>query len=737
MSRWLKSVNTLLENLDGTAENVAERGGGGTVAAATAAATAAAVSSEHDDDESDDDDEHPPSQEEPSSSSPSLPPPSPTTATKGQRPSADSVSELSFSEAYEEEEEEEGDTASPGQPKSEGPIIKIEPQSHHHPGLESSADSSLGAVDPPRPPVRKSSSDTHKIAKATSKVMSKQHPRASDAATTALPQNNETNQQPPQTSTTNININAAYAVATAKLHSLQQQLEKVQTELEDTRTKNRTLQQTLAQSEQEIEAQAKELQRAGQEMENIRKTAKEEQEDILEDHEDELEELQREHQTRMDRMRQDYETTIAQWKEHLEREQAKRQQEGGNWNQELEDAVHRERDALQKLHQATVENDRLTSTLEKLTGHSADLQTRLDAAVDASKAAAARERQAQDELDISKASHSRQLWKRQRREAELEQTVAELGSALSMAKRQHQQSNTESADASKTPNSAVVNYKERWEQATEELETLRIQLNMETQRRQALEQELQEIAQERTAEAALAQTQRAQSDRKISELEASVARLQAALRCQQQQVSNNGAQKPTESARLSEQQHSKMLDEAKQEISKLSDQLLRHQRTAETAKSEISALKGRLQSAVARADEAERAAFQTSTASHDVESGNRSVAFASRRRIKGSSGARGGGRTGVRSIRSALRLGSGPSSSPATNQLLHTIDAMDGWMVDTGAFMRTEPFARLGFLLYLVILHTWSFALVLFHTVEVEHGDFGSMDSNPRHWRAH
>ena len=70
-------------------------------------------------------------------------------------------------------------------------------------------------------------------------------------------------------------------------------------------------------------------------------------------------------------------------------------------------------------------------------------------------------------------------------------------------------------------------------------------------------------------------------------------------------------------------------------------------------------------------------------------------------------------------------------------QLAITIDAIDSWMVDTGSFMRHEPFARLGLLLYLMVLHLWSFALVVFHTTEVEHGDFGSMDSSPRHWREH
>ena len=42
-------------------------------------------------------------------------------------------------------------------------------------------------------------------------------------------------------------------------------------------------------------------------------------------------------------------------------------------------------------------------------------------------------------------------------------------------------------------------------------------------------------------------------------------------------------------------------------------------------------------------------------------------------------------------------------------QLAVTIDAIDSWMVETGAFMRHEPLAHLGFFLYLTILHLLSF----------------------------
>ena len=85
-------------------------------------------------------------------------------------------------------------------------------------------------------------------------------------------------------------------------------------------------------------------------------------------------------------------------------------------------------------------------------------------------------------------------------------------------------------------------------------------------------------------------------------------------------------------------------------------------------------------------------------------------------------------------MRSALPCFGPGRQAGAMEQVALTIDAIDSWMVDTGSFMRGEPIARLGLLLYLMTLHLWTFALVVFHTTEVEHGDFGSMDSNPRHW---
>jgi len=560
------------------------------------------------------------------------------------------------------------------------------------------------------------------------------------------------------------------------IQSLQSQMANLREELlqgaskqEELNQKTKALDEKLQSSEQEVEAQARELVRAGEEMTQLRTNAKEEREDLQDDHDDELEDLQRNHQAALDEMRIEYEKTIAEWQERFESEESLRQQEGGDSIKELRDANHREKLALEKLVVVSAEKEALRCELDTVVGHETKLRDQVESSLESADAVAVREQCARDELDRAAAAHAKQMAQRQRREAELEQTVLEMGSALTLAKQQLRQQAASSAagstsalvpsDSPQKINQPPMDgsyYKEQFEQVAEELETIRVRFTMETQRREALKQELAEVSEEREQELATTQSLQQKHDAKVSDLESTVHRLQASLRALQQQsgepVGNNGIGDDTDSARNPDIQPKQELEGAKREISSLSERLLRQQALAKNAKSEILALKGRLQAANARADEAEKARYnsrnhlpQPRSLAYDVEGGTTpsnaqgnhagaSSSFSVRRRVKG------GSSRGVRSIRSALPcFGSGRSSDGGSGleQVALTIDAIDSWMVETGSFMRHEPFARLGLLLYLTVLHLWSFALVVFHTTEVEHGDFGSMDSNPRHWREH
>lgn len=862
MSRWLKSVNNLLENLDGTVETAAAEAGevvssstagliGGATRrfAAAAAATAGGRqeyttnSSEDDDDDDDeyyddDDDEDYSSKEEdennftpddttddqdpreevslqpldesftahsiaqaeaaaaaaitaPSATSQESLATTTTTTDNGGRPhlpiTTESVNELSFPE---EPEEQDVESSPPPQVKEEPVRIANAAvidggRSNNTSGRQNNA--SAKNVSSYNPPVASSTTGTDPKLSSTStttKVKAAAAPPPlplPKPSPPASPTTKGASKQPPPASTAlqHSNINNKLKTLQTLLEQSQKDLSTVQRQNHKLEQKVSTLESTVSRNERELEAQAKELQQAGRELENIRTTAKEDQEDILEEHDEELEEMQKQHQIELDQLRGEYERTIAEWKERFEVEQTKRQQEGGNWNQELEDAIQREKVALTQLSQVTTDQENLQRRVAELEGTESDLQTELQEAVLATEAAMERERSAHDELDQSKDVHSRQLAQRQRREHELEQTVSELGAALSLAKQQQQlsQQNGGGSTCSSSHNNnnnhndnmEAKAYKDQWEQAMEDVEALKVQLTMEQERRKALQEEFQDVSTERTRELELEQARHDEADRKIAELESTIANLRAATaatsgvpsasstsgRSNSKESENDlgGGDVPTTTnaeSLLQQNQHQQ------RELAKLSEQILKHQQQAELSKSELLALKGRLRAATARAEKAEEAPSvsqqQQSNGGRlllDVEAAGGSPAsysysqsYTARRRIKGQH--RGGGMQGVRSIRSALRLGpvgiggnagSSMAHSSSRRQIVMTVDAVDRWMVGTGYFLRHEPLARLGFLLYLATLHLWTFALVVFHTTEVEHGDFGSMDSNPRHWR--
>jgi hypothetical protein len=78
------------------------------------------------------------------------------------------------------------------------------------------------------------------------------------------------------------------------------------------------------------------------------------------------------------------------------------------------------------------------------------------------------------------------------------------------------------------------------------------------------------------------------------------------------------------------------------------------------------------------------------------------------------------------SIRAAINLQN--SHNENIERVGKVIDGLDKLSVETGKFLRYNPLARGGFILYLLVLHLWTFAVLFFHThrFETVHGDFGS-----------
>jgi len=254
---------------------------------------------------------------------------------------------------------------------------------------------------------------------------------------------------------------------------------------------------------------------------------------------------------------------------------------------------------------------------------------------------------------------------------------------------------------------------------------------MESQRCEALRQELHDITQERTEETFEAQARQQQQDREVADLTANVARLEASLR--ESRKTPSAAGETTGEFSSPNDVNARQLkesEELKRKVGSLSEQLIRLQEKNDRSKSEVLAMKNRLQAANARAESAEQAlaAVPPATTSqiYQAEAGGSSYGTGMRRRIKGGRGRN--NPASVRSIRSALNMQPGRVGE-GTEQIAATIDAVDSFLVETGSFMRHEPLARLAFLMYLVVLHLWAFCLVLFHahSFEKEHGDFGSL----------
>ena len=490
------------------------------------------------------------------------------------------------------------------------------------------------------------------------------------------------------------------------------------------------LQQELAAANKEIKAQQKELDSAATIVERERQDLKEEKEDMREDHEEEVASMRQEYDKTIVKLKANHKQELKDMRQQLSQEKAERQQEGGDLSQDLKDALERERGALQQVAALQTDKSALESRVQKLELQQDTLQENLEGALAAQETATQRQQTAEVALDDAQEQHKRQMKQRQVREAELEKTISDLGTALTATQQQDAHATIPATPAGPmSPMPPFPNYgkgineaddfKKKCEEKNEEAETLREQLILESQRCQALRRELDEINQERTHETSTAQERQRYYDQKLEEQSVIIARLESTFPDQDGTPDTNG---DPNSAVLA-QKLQRQLEETKSQVSTLSEQLLRQQGNADTHKSEIFTLKERLQAANARAEEAEKTVFQapTSTAGSANESeGGYSSGYKTRRRVKG--GGRGRGGVTIRSIRTALNMGPGSGMEA----LGKTVEALDLWMIDTGHILRHEPLARLAFFVYFSILHLWCFCLVVFHTssYETPHADF-------------
>jgi len=499
-----------------------------------------------------------------------------------------------------------------------------------------------------------------------------------------------------------------------------QQAQEAEKELRKLRRHVVKLNSELEAAETEVDAQRIELERAAERMERDRSRHKEEKERAERERVEEREAALAEHKAAMDAMAARQGDRVADMEEQIRRANEAREQEGGDWNKELEDALSRERDVVKKMMALEEEKETLTNQVSTLQTQMAALQSRLESVTEVSETATERERESDDRLDAALSLHARQLSQRQAREAELERTVAELGAALAVARQREpvRGGARKTTDDIMAGDNQTSSLRAKLETAEEELETLKTQLMLEQQRSETLQQELQEITQERTEEASAVQAKQKQYDRQVADMNATISRLQTSLldlkRTSSSVGADGGGGVGTSSSEVAD---------LNKRVATLSQLVVQHQSKIDDGKVEISTLRTRLRTATSRAEAAEKAMTMSGNATDlsELERGSTSYVGKMRRR-----GVRGRSAAKAKSIRSAVKLDRGRGGNEAQEQIGSAIDVIDRWSVETGAYLRADPLARGVFLLYLVLLHLWALCLLFVHAHnDLDAGGYG------------
>ncbi|KAL7566923.1 hypothetical protein ACA910_008646 [Epithemia clementina (nom. ined.)] len=547
-------------------------------------------------------------------------------------------------------------------------------------------------------------------------------PPSSQHATSNRASNNSVKFLPPPPSS-----QSSSSTKTAARPANRLELQKAQQEVLRLTKLNASLQAQLEASQAELSAQNEELLRAAERIDEDRQLADEEREELLDEHEEALRNLKASYEASLTHQKDTYEKQLEDIRKQLATEAQMRAKEGGDMTEELGECIERERQALRKADQLEQEKAQLELVNGQLSEQGETLREEVKRLKEAAQASADRERQMEERLDAANEMHQRALSHRQAREAELERNVAELGAALALRESGNSRSVTDHAIARMDAGNGS-HFDNKYDLIVEELESTKAQLNLSNQKCDALQKELQLISLERTEEASVAQLQEREHNAKVEQLALKIAQLEATLR---EYKAVSGDLNLGSSSILSEQENpgqngesvaqlTRDLENSRRHIASLSDQLLRQQGLTESAKSEVLALRGRLQSATSRAEAAEAAG--SNGGMYELESGGVGYATNLRQRRVRRSGPQLG-----RTMRSALGLRTVENSN--LEPVAQTVDAVDLWMLQTGVILKHEPLARIGLLFYFTLIHFWCFGLIFFHAVESEHGDLGALTS--------
>lgn len=457
--------------------------------------------------------------------------------------------------------------------------------------------------------------------------------------------------------------------------------------------------------ERELEAQRTELERAAVRIEKDRQRYKAEKERMEHEHKEAINSTSKIHKASTDAMSASHAEQLSGMEVRIKRADQARAKEGGDMTMELADSATRERDSLKKMLCLEDEKSTLISQVSSLETQIGALQSRSESVQQTAESSSEREREADDRLDAALSLHARQMSQRQSREAELERTIADLGATLVVVRQKEMQQikNSVKVSNNNSDDTGILELKEKLETVEDEVEMLQAQLMLERQRSETLQNELEEISQERTQESSASLAKQKQYDRRVADLTVKVSQLQSSLHHLEQEEGFMGDGQLLDDS--SGYRFKAKEKELQRQILSLSEDLMKQRSKLDTSSAEVLTVRNRLRTALTRAENAEKIIMSPRIEeTSDIERGStpyhgRKI----RRRLPG-------GRAATTSIRSFIKL-----DSRRGEKVGNFVDVVDTWALDTGSFFRNYPLARLIFLLYLAVLHLWAFCLVLFH----------------------
>jgi Chromosome segregation ATPases len=450
----------------------------------------------------------------------------------------------------------------------------------------------------------------------------------------------------------------------------------------------------LDSAERELDAQRTELTRAAARIDKDRQRFKEEKEHLEMSHKEDLKSIAEEHRASVTVMTNAHSKQIADMEDRIRRAEEARAKEGGDMSAELAESAERERDAMKQIRVLEEEKSTLIAQVSSLKTQIGGLESRVEMSQQAADSASERERDADDRLDATLSLHARQLSLRQAREAELDRTISDLTAAL-VESRARETALLKKRDSLNLSDEGAMNtiaeLKDKLLGAKDEVEMLNNQLMIEKHKAEMLQQELEDLSREQEQEASKAASRQMECDQRIAELNATISK----LRSQNSGKNFTGLNSIGGATSVSDS----VVQKLQTQVASLSEDRLRYKEKLQYSSTEIQTLRNRLNSALSRAEIAEKAA---SSQSYYLESdGFRSKERLSRKKMT------------VTSIRSALKLDAGRGE---TREIVgKIIDTIDTVAVDMGSYFRSDPFARGFFLMYLMILHAWAFCLLIFH----------------------